>query len=69
MKKEIFENMKKYNKFLSKYACSDDDAIRFEYLEDDIRTSFFRDIDRIIYSLSYIRILKWKRSAWEALFP
>lgn len=55
MKKEIFENMKKHNKFLSKYACSDEDAIRFEYLEDDIRTSFFRDIDRIIYSLSYIR--------------
>ena len=55
MKKEIFENMKKSNKFLSKYACSDEDAIRFEYLEDDIRTSFFRDIDRIIYSLSYIR--------------
>lgn len=55
MEKEIFENMKKHNKFLSKYACSDDDAIRFEYLKDDIRTSFFRDIDRIIYSLSYIR--------------
>lgn len=41
---------------LSKYACTDDMAIRFKAEENDpFRTPFFRDIDRIIYSLSYLR--------------
>lgn len=44
------------NKMLSPYACLDKDAIRFETEESDkYRTPFFRDIDRIIYSLSYVR--------------
>ncbi len=43
-------------KDLSPYACLDDDAIRFkEEKEDELRTPFFRDIDRILYSLSYLR--------------
>ena len=41
---------------LSRYACKDIEAIRFQKEEEDeIRTPFFRDIDRIIYSLSYVR--------------
>ena len=41
---------------LSRYACKNSEAIRFQKEEDDeIRTPFFRDIDRILYSLSYVR--------------
>ncbi len=41
---------------LSKYACKDEEAIRFrKEPKDKYRTPFFRDIDRIIYSLSYTR--------------
>lgn len=43
-------------KNLSVYACKDEEAIRFkEEKEDQYRTPFFRDIDRIIYSMSYLR--------------
>lgn len=43
-------------KNLSQYACLDEEAIRFkEEQEDKYRTPFFRDIDRIIYSMSYLR--------------
>ncbi len=43
-------------KVLSPYACPDEDAIRFEEEpEDPYRTPFFHDIDRILYSLSYLR--------------
>lgn len=52
---EIYENMKIKN--LSKYACPYEDAIRFKAEDNDIRPSFFRDIDRILYSLSYTRYL------------
>ena len=52
----IHENMLKNEKKLSEFACKTSDAIRFkEYTEDDIRPAFFRDIDKIIYSLSYTR--------------
>ena len=47
--------MKKYQKLFSKYASLDKDAIRFEKQDKDFRTEYFRDIDKIIYSLSYIR--------------
>lgn len=41
---------------LSIYACQDQDAKRLiEEESDEFRTPFFRDIDRIIYSLSYLR--------------
>lgn len=53
--KEVIENMKIKN--LSKYACSYEDGIRFKKEDNDIRPSFFRDIDRILYSLSYTRYL------------
>lgn len=41
---------------LSSYAALSADAIRFQDIDEgDIRPAFFRDIDRIIYSLSYSR--------------
>ena len=43
--------------YLSKYACKSSDCIRFYEHEDDIRPAFFRDIDRIIHSLSYTRYI------------
>jgi len=43
---------------LSPYACRNEDAIRlFGNLTDDIRPNYFRDTDRIIYSLSYTRYI------------
>ena len=45
------------NKNLSKYACNDDDAILLKNEPNDIRPRFFRDADRIIYSLSYTRYI------------
>lgn len=54
---EIIENMNKNDKFLSDYATKNNEAIRINNEEKDIRSSFFRDIDRIIYSLSYTRYI------------
>ena len=45
------------NKNLSEYACNDDEAKTLFKEEDDMRTRFFRDSDRIIYSLSYTRYI------------
>ncbi len=42
---------------LSKYACSYKKAQRLKEDESDIRPDFFRDIDRIIHSLSYTRYI------------
>ena len=39
----------------SKYATKSKDAIRLVDIDNDIRTPFFRDIDRIIYAFSYSR--------------
>lgn len=55
MNKEIKDNMLKYETNLSKYATLDKDAIRLDSFKDDIRGNYFRDIDRIIHSLSYTR--------------
>ena len=40
---------------LSPYAAKSTDAIRLEEIKEDMRPNFFRDIDRIIHSLSYTR--------------
>ena len=53
----IISNMKKHNSSLSEFACLDENSYRFKEEESDIRTPFFRDIDRIIYSLSYVRYI------------
>lgn len=56
MKKDIiYKRMR--NKRLSKYACSDNKAITLKKDEEDFRPRFFRDADRIIYSLSYTRYI------------
>ena len=55
--KSIFDNMKKHNSNLSKYASNDEEAIRLKKVEEDFRTPYFRDIDKILYSLSYTRYI------------
>ena len=52
---DYLENMLNHNKILSKYACLDSDAIYLHENKDDFRTPFFRDIDKIIYSLAFVR--------------
>lgn len=42
---------------LSQFATKSSDAIRLKEEIDDYRTPFFRDADRIIYSLSYTRYI------------
>lgn len=54
--KEVQAKFLEIDKGLSIYATKSGDAIRFRDLaNDDIRTPFFRDIDRIIFALSYNR--------------
>ena len=56
MLEEVKNNMNRFEENLSPYACLNSEAIRFTELNDnDIRTDYFRDIDRIIFSLSYSR--------------
>lgn len=50
-------NMRNHNKYLSIYATHDDEAIRFLEDLEDIRPAFFRDTDRIIYSMAYTRYM------------
>lgn len=57
MNEQIMENMRKMDKITCEYATKDTEAIRLEEEIKDIRTPFFRDVDRIIYSLSYTRYL------------
>lgn len=52
---KINERMHKI--YLSEYACQDDKAITLHNETDDIRPRFFRDADRVIYSLSYTRYI------------
>ena len=55
---KVRENMGRKNEYLASYACRDKDAYRFQnVIDDDFRTPFYRDIDRIIYSLSYTRYM------------
>lgn len=42
---------------LSKFATYDKDAIRFGKISSDFRPNYYRDIDRIIHSLSYTRYI------------
>ena len=53
--KEAQNNFFSLEQHFSQYATKSEEAIRLQMLENDIRTPFFRDIDRIIYALSYIR--------------
>lgn len=51
----IKDNMLMYENNLNEYASKNKDAIRLEKLKEDIRGEYYRDIDRIIHSLSYTR--------------
>ena len=51
------ENMLRYEKTYSEYAAKDTDAVHLKPYEEDIRPTYFRDVDRIIYSLSYTRYI------------
>ncbi len=51
----IKENMLRYEKDFSKYATKNSDAERLFDYKEDFRPNYYRDIDRIIYSLSYTR--------------
>ncbi len=51
----LAKNMARHNINMSKYATNDEEAIRFKEEEKDIRSPFFRDIDRILYSYAFIR--------------
>ena len=55
MKKNVIENMKLKNSNLSEFACHDEMAYRLKKEIEDIRTPFFRDIDKVIYTLGYLR--------------
>ncbi len=55
----VKNNFLNKEKYLSVYACKSGDAIRINPISDtnDIRPSFYHDIDKIIHSLSYTRYL------------
>ena len=52
---DIKDNMLMYEKNLNEYASKNRDAIRIDLNKEDIRGEYYRDIDRIIHSLSYTR--------------
>ena len=55
---KVKKNMAIKNNYLCKMATKDSEAFRFTEVKDnDFRTPFFRDIDRIVYSLSYTRYM------------
>ena len=49
------DNFLKVEDILSPFATKSDSAIRFNDIVEDFRPSFFRDVDKIIHSLSYTR--------------
>lgn len=53
----VKENFLNKEKYLSCYATKSSDAIRLKEEKEDIRPSFFHDIDRIIHALSYNRYM------------
>lgn len=57
MLEEVRQKMVEREKMLSPYATQSKDAIRLHLEKEDIRPAFFRDVDRIIYSLSYTRYI------------
>lgn len=55
--KKAKENMVAKEIVLSKYACKSKDSIVLHEDTEDIRPTFFRDIDKIIHSLGYTRYI------------
>lgn len=54
---EARKNFLNKEKDLFVFATKSSDALRFKEIREDMRPAFFRDIDRIIYSLSYTRYM------------
>lgn len=57
MDDKIKLRMQNKNNSLSIYASMDSEAQRLNIEHDDFRTDYFRDVDKIIYSLSYTRYI------------
>ena len=55
--KKAKENFLNHEKNLSPYACKSTQGFRLREEVEDIRPPYFRDIDRIIHSLSYTRYI------------
>ena len=53
--KKIKEELLKREDYLSIYATKSTESIRLNDEKEDIRTPFFRDIDRVIHSMSFTR--------------
>ena len=51
----IENNMELKNTNLNQYACKDDCATRLKEEKEDFRTPYFHDIDKIIYTLAFLR--------------
>ncbi len=54
---EAQKNLLNKERYLSEYATKSIDAKRLKEEQEDIRPPYFRDTDRIIYSMSYTRYL------------
>jgi len=55
---QIKKNMLLRNMSLAPYACFDSEAFRFyNVIDDDFRAPYYRDSDRIVYSLAYTRYM------------
>lgn len=57
MDSRLKNEMLKNELYLKEYATKDCDAIHLSPYEEDMRPSYFRDIDRIIHSSAYTRYL------------
>jgi len=55
--KKARKNFLRLEKSFSKYATKSSEVLRLFPVEDDIRAPFFRDVDRIIHSMSYTRYI------------
>ena len=57
MNDKIYENMQKHDELLGQNACFDNEAIYLQNTYNDLRTPFFHDTDKILYSLAYARYM------------
>lgn len=55
--KEAKNNFYRIDNIFSEYATKSREAIRFNKSVDDMRTPFFRDVDRMIHAYSYTRYI------------
>ena len=55
--KQAKENFLLQEEYLGEYATKSSDAIRLKESQSDFRPPYFRDVDKIIHSLSYTRYI------------